>query len=819
MVNVETLVERMGGEKSAVKGSVDINQSTPPKISEIDVDGSCQISEVLEGDAWTGTVTREEVKQHVDRLRVQVEMMSRAEEQYVVHHDEKIGIDKLFTCREDFQVREDTIKYADGSEYTGQVLGKNLKHGMGTYKDASGAIYSGEFKYDVVDGNCKAVMSDGSTYEGEWIEGNPHGMGKSMYPQGGTYQGDFVKGGRHGWGVMNFLSGDVYEGEWECDKIHGQGRWTYSNDGSYFQGRFDCGARVHGTFSTKDGSEEYRGDWNGMIRHGKGMLYIRQVGKYDGEFKDNVPDGQGTFNYVDGSVYNGMFAKGVRCGKGCLKLGDVLSYQGQWENDAMHGVGYLIEDGNTYFGEFSAGKKQGKGKMTFQNGTVYEGDWSNDKRHGHGKCSYDNGDTYTGEWKDDKRNGQGKCKFADGTVFRGIWEDDGWIQSGADPSQTRIGGAGIVRAQVGQVGKFVIQARDSIGNKRLSGGDEFQVQLVLHGQCGNPEVSDEDIISVTGTVKDKGDGTYEVSYESQVAGVYELSILTEVTQEDVADSPYPVRILPGPPCFTKSLFKRVEHAMQAGQQAEFEILVRDNFGNCCSGHNWQNGFQIQVSLHGQASGPVDIPLVATTDGRLLCSFRAPDEPGHYRICIEDGKGKAAPGTPFAVRVTSPEKGEEIEDNSSEVAARIMTVSSKWEQIAKESYMAIDGNVTGWDSDDEGHIKSGKQSEHLASNPDVPVVENLEDLWLVSKLQQERKRKEEQEKQEKLKSMKTKLEDIYGPPTEIPTIEEAQVAMKEIVLKDSSQMMEEIMATSSASVQTVKCPRRRSSLAASLDDLA
>lgn len=833
MVNVKTLVERAQQEKRVSKRSVDVNQSTSkchqsPPSSGTHSGESCEIVEIVEGDGIRddeniGAVATEEVQKHVDRLRVQVEMLAMAKEQHpgVVDVEER-SIDQLFTCREDFQVREDTIKYADGSEYTGQVLGKGLKHGKGIYRDASGAIYSGEFKYDVVEGKCKARMSDGSTYEGDWIAGNPDGFGKSMYPQGGTYEGDFVKGGRHGWGVMNFLNGDVYEGEWESDKIHGQGRWTYSSDGSFFQGTFHLGSRVYGTFATKDGSEEYKGEWKGMIRHGKGMLYMKQLGKYEGEFQDDVPHGRGIFKYVDGSVYEGMFEKGIRSGQGSLKLGDALLYHGEWKNDSMDGKGYLIESGNAYLGDFFAGKKHGKGKMTFQNGTIYEGDWNNDEKHGNGKCTYDTGDVYIGEWKDGKRHGQGKCKFADGTIFRGSWEDDGWVQSGADPMQTRVAGAGIVRSYAGTVSKFIIQARDALGNKRLSGGDEFQVQLVLHGQCGNPEISNDDIVSVTGTVNDKGDGTYEVTYQSQVAGVYELSVLTEVTQEDVSDSPYPVRVLPGPPCFAKSLFRGVEHAITAGQVSEFEVLVRDKLGNCCSGHAWQDAIQFNISLQGCLSGPIDVAPKATSDGRLLCSYTAPTEPGYYRICIEDDKGNAAPGTPFAVTVAvhANNEGEKHGQPGVEARAKIVSTASRWEQIARESYMAIDGSVTGWDSEEEDE-KSKKERDQVASNPDVPVVENLEDLWLVSKLQQERKLKEEKEKQDKLTSMKTKLEDIYGPPTEIPTMEEAQSALKEIVLKDSSDMMKDIMTktVSPRSRHPVKDPRRLSSLAASLDELA
>lgn len=37
----------------------------------------------------------------------------------------------------------------------------------------------------------------------------------------------------------------------------------------------------------------------------------------------------------------------------------------------------------------------------------------------------------------------------------------------------------------------------------------------------------------------------------------------------------------------------------------------------------------------------------------------------------------------------------------------------------------------------------RQSNHVQAHPDVPVVEKMEDLWRVSKLQRERKRRQEQ----------------------------------------------------------------------------
>lgn len=53
---------------------------------------------------------------------------------------------------------------------------------------------------------------------------------------------------------------------------------------------------------------------------------------------------------------------------------------------------------------------------------------------------------------------------------------------------------------------------------------------------------------------------------------------------------------------------------------------------------------------------------------------------------------------------------------------------------------------------------------MQAHPDVPVVEKLEDLWKVSKLQRERKRKEE--KAALLKEAQSSKEDT-APNTEAP----------------------------------------------------
>lgn len=820
MVNVDTLVNRM---QSSGRRGVDQPESGIDRVKRRTGDSKLDISDVTDETVAYDTgksednvqyaEVREEVRRSVERLRLEVEMASSQQETGGIELSPE-ALAKGFTCPEDFQIREERIEYGDGVYYEGEVLGK-MRHGRGMYRDASGAEYSGEFRYDVVEGKARAKMPDGSTYDGDWVAGNPHGIGKSTYPNGGVYEGDFEGGSRSGWGKMVFINGDWYEGEWKDDKIHGEGRWT-NVDGSYFQGRFDAGERVHGKFASHDGSEEYVGDWRGTARHGKGMLYIKSFGKYDGEFKDDAPHGEGTCIYADGSVYEGEFMNGVRCGKGILKR-DSFLYQGEWKDDRMHGKGFLMADsGDKYVGEFKEGEKDGKGRMQYHSGTMYEGEWVRGTRHGRGTCKYDNGDVYVGDWADDKRHGRGTCKFKDGTKFRGEWEDDGWVQTAADPQRTRIAGAGIVRAEVGNVAKFMIQGRDAQGNKRLNGGDAFQVQLVLHGECGNPDIPQDEIVSVTGHVTDNDDGTYEVTYCSEISGVYELSVLTEIGQEHVADSPYPVRLLPGAPCYKTSLVRGEGKMLgKCGQEAKFEILIRDKFGNCCSGHQWQDLIRLTLRLEGSLSEK-RVESIPTGDGRLLCSYIAPEDQGYYRLHIENDKGVAVPGTPFSVHVSNGQTAASSQEDQAENLTTIPDTGRFWEQVAMESYMQ-DGNVTGWDSADDE--TESPEDNYSNSHPGVPVVENLEDLWLVSKLQQERKSKEEENKQKKLQEMRSKLQDTFGPGQE-PSMEEAKNAMKEIIEGEMKQAVAELQnAGEKNALQGNNKQRDLRILASSLDDLA
>jgi hypothetical protein len=79
--------------------------------------------------------------------------------------------------------------------------------------------------------------------------------------------------------------------------------------------------------------------------------------KYIGEWKNELPNGQGTMNYSDGGKYTGQFKDGVPHGQGTYIWSYGDTYTGEWKNKKMSGQGtYTFKDGKRKKGIFSDGK-------------------------------------------------------------------------------------------------------------------------------------------------------------------------------------------------------------------------------------------------------------------------------------------------------------------------------------------------------------------------------------------------------------------------------------------------------------------------------
>ena len=79
--------------------------------------------------------------------------------------------------------------------------------------------------------------------------------------------------------------------------------------------------------------------------------------KYEGEWKDGLPNGQGTCTWSNGDIYVGEFKDGAFNGQGTYK--------------------YANKD--VYIGEYKDGLKNGQGTYRWSDGTKYEGEWTDGK--------------------------------------------------------------------------------------------------------------------------------------------------------------------------------------------------------------------------------------------------------------------------------------------------------------------------------------------------------------------------------------------------------------------------------------------------------
>jgi hypothetical protein len=132
--------------------------------------------------------------------------------------------------------------------------------------------------------------------------------------------------------------------------------------------------------------------------------------------------------------WSGACANGQAQGRGILQWyrsgkPNGGRYDGEYRNGMMNGQGvYTFASGNRYEGEWQDGKRTGRGIFTWTNGNRFEGGWLDGKRSGWAVYTFD-GKRYEGEYRNDRPNGPGTYTSADGAIYAGTWTN-GCFQDG-----------------------------------------------------------------------------------------------------------------------------------------------------------------------------------------------------------------------------------------------------------------------------------------------------------------------------------------------------------------------------------------------------
>ena len=266
----------------------------------------------------------------------------------------------------------------DKAIFTGQFQ-NGKPHGEGALKFVkSNDLFVGHFQNGLLHGKGMKCYSTGVVVEG-WFEKGAIAQGEvvgQVIHNRKKYEGGFKDGVPHDeQGVLNLTEGK-FKGAIVNGIVTGKGSLTFNND---FETAFDS----------------YVGDFVDLQFHGKGELKFRNGDRYEGQFQQNMMEGQGKL-IRDRVEYEGLFKKDTII-SGRRSFGHDI-YKGEFQDKLFHGCGLLCNsDGTIYEGNFIAGKREGSGVFTVPGQYQYIGTFTDDEMTGEGTIIFDDGREFRGE--------------------------------------------------------------------------------------------------------------------------------------------------------------------------------------------------------------------------------------------------------------------------------------------------------------------------------------------------------------------------------------------------------------------------------------
>jgi hypothetical protein len=207
------------------------------------------------------------------------------------------------------------------------------------------------------------------------------------------------KGLREGYGVHVKKTGEVLEGLWRDGKIL-NGRIYYLNS-FYYEGEIKENQPDGKGKKVGPNGEEYRGHWKADMQQEFGERKYPDNLKIEGKFVDNFLHGNGSAKWSDGSHFEGEFIQSTIKGKGTFTIADGEYYQGSWNFNLPNGKGeYFFKDGQKYNGDYVNGRREGTGRYDFnrEHNTFYTGSFKDGLPHGSGEYKLKK-TSYKGLWR------------------------------------------------------------------------------------------------------------------------------------------------------------------------------------------------------------------------------------------------------------------------------------------------------------------------------------------------------------------------------------------------------------------------------------
>ena len=262
-------------------------------------------------------------------------------------------------------------------------------------------FYTGGWSSGQFEGEGTLTRDDGSVKSGIWEKGTLISAEVSMDTKAGKYDGLIKNGKPNGYGRLAYKNNTEYEGDWKNGVWDGLGQYI----------------------SVKD---TITSEWKNGVAEGSAHMILGDY-QYDGQCKNNLPNGQGTYYSLNPNVdylYAGEWVNGKRQGYGDTVYPNGDAYYGEWVNDEYSGIGrYRYANGDSYDGEWKDNLPDGKGKYVAKSFT-YSGEWQEGWIHGTGRLDYSNGDVYEGDFSEGKKCGQGSYFFANGNSYEGEFYND-----------------------------------------------------------------------------------------------------------------------------------------------------------------------------------------------------------------------------------------------------------------------------------------------------------------------------------------------------------------------------------------------------------